>query len=328
MDRFPLVSVILPVYNVEKYLNVCLDSLLNQTYKNLEIIAVNDGSTDKSKEILESYIGRLRKFKIINQKNSGLSMARNAALSYITGKYLYFLDSDDYLLSNTFENLVTSAENYNLDLIRFNANVILDSDLSENYFAVGGNYDDNGILISNKIYGINEFVHLNTNRKIFRPAVWLYFYKSKVIIDNHIKFWPQIKHEDELFTPMVLKYCNRIAYDPNKYFQRRLRPNSIMTSDINADFMSFVSKKVIIEILNSERENNKIFNKFIIFRLSVIYESMLNYKVMYKKNLLQSIDELSMLKKFFIRLKYVVKKQIKKLLKKMKGKKYEIKNNL
>lgn len=118
---YPLVSVIIPVYNVENYLKECLDSVLNQTYKNIEVIVINDGSTDKSLHILEDYSSKFNNIKIIDQENSGQSVARNKGLENAKGKYIYFLDSDDYILPDTLKKLIKKLEMNNLDIIRFAA---------------------------------------------------------------------------------------------------------------------------------------------------------------------------------------------------------------
>lgn len=98
------ISIIVPVYNVEKYLKVCLDSIKNQTYNNFEVIMINDGSTDKSKKICEEYTKDAR-FILINQNNQGLSGARNTGLKNITGEYVLFIDSDDWIEKNCFDLL-------------------------------------------------------------------------------------------------------------------------------------------------------------------------------------------------------------------------------
>jgi len=109
----PNVSVIVPVYNVEKYLRQCLDSVVNQTLKDIEIICVNDGSTDKSAEILEEYADRVT---IVNQKNAGLSGARNTGIKHATGEYIGFVDSDDFVAPDFFEKLYAAAAKYNADI--------------------------------------------------------------------------------------------------------------------------------------------------------------------------------------------------------------------
>jgi len=115
----PLVSVIIPVYNVELYLSQCLDSIINQTYENLQIICVNDGSTDNSSQILQQYANKDTRIEIINKKNGGLSSARNIAYPYIKGKYTLFVDSDDYIDIDTCRKSVDVAEHNDADITLF-----------------------------------------------------------------------------------------------------------------------------------------------------------------------------------------------------------------
>ena len=124
-----LLSVIIPVYNVEPYLEQCLDSVVNQTYKNLEIICINDGSTDNSLKILEKYQKKDKRIKVINQKNKGVSVARNAGLDVATGEYIAFVDSDDYLELNAYEeSMKVMLADRSVDLVEFRVNIFADND--------------------------------------------------------------------------------------------------------------------------------------------------------------------------------------------------------
>ena len=105
------VSIILPVYNCETYLNRCLDSLLNQTFENIEIIAINDGSTDRSLEILDIYAKNDNRIKVINKKNTGVSDTRNIGLDESKGDYIVFVDSDDWIELNMIEDMSSQLEN-------------------------------------------------------------------------------------------------------------------------------------------------------------------------------------------------------------------------
>lgn len=118
-----LVSIIVPIYNVETYLQKCLDSLVNQTYSNIEIICVNDGSTDSSLQILEEYAKKDSRIKIINQENQGVSVARNNGIDNATGDYILFVDSDDYLELNACEKLASKISE-NIDIICFKYNEV------------------------------------------------------------------------------------------------------------------------------------------------------------------------------------------------------------
>lgn len=117
MEQTPIVSIIVPVYNVERYLRQCLDSLVNQTYQNNEIICVDDGSTDASSEILTEYALKNSKVRVIRQENSGVSAARNVGFSFATGEYVMYVDGDDWIDVRTCEKAVFKAEEYAADLV-------------------------------------------------------------------------------------------------------------------------------------------------------------------------------------------------------------------
>lgn len=281
----PLISVVLPVYNVEAYLEECLESLINQEYKVFELIAVNDGSTDNSLKILEDYKDKFENMLIISQENRGLSEARNTGMKYIKGKYTYFLDSDDFIIPSTFLNLVKKAEENQLDLIKFDAKPFstIDIKFSER------KYDTSDILSEEIIYSRDMYV--NRVKKKFMPPVWLYFIKTSVITDNDLSFEKDILHEDELFTVQLLNYCNRVMYDSSKYFQRRYRENSIMTSNINKNVKAYSSKIKVISILNNFIINSKSqeYTAFVKDRKNVLYTTLLfnsNFKI--KEGLLLS----------------------------------------
>ena len=112
--KMPKVSIVIPVYNVEEYLRRCLDSVVNQTLRDIEIICINDGSTDNSSHILAEYQSKENRLRVISQKNGGQSKARNAGLEVATGEYIYFLDSDDYIKTYALEKLYTIAKTNNL----------------------------------------------------------------------------------------------------------------------------------------------------------------------------------------------------------------------
>lgn len=115
MDK---ISVIVPVYNVEDYLEECINSILGQTYKNLEIILVDDGSTDNSSKICDIYEKKDKRIKVIHKENGGLSSARNEGLKYRTGEYISFVDSDDFIDKTMYEKLYSAIKKYDADVVR------------------------------------------------------------------------------------------------------------------------------------------------------------------------------------------------------------------
>ena len=125
MNNIPLISVIIPVYNASTYLNACIECLLNQTFKNIEIIAVNDGSKDNSLDILKAYSSRISNLKVIDQLNSGASEARKRGLHSATGKYVVFLDADDWLDKDALYKMVYRCEELDLDFLEISHNPLL-----------------------------------------------------------------------------------------------------------------------------------------------------------------------------------------------------------
>ena len=224
------VSIILPVYNVEKYLEDCIESAVNQTLDEIEIIAVNDGSTDNSLDILVSYSNKYPNIKIVNQDNKGLSGARNSGLKIAKGEYIYFLDSDDYIDTNSMEYCYSLSKSYDLDIITFDADVFLDGGYNLN--PLSGNYDRKNKLNSHVMSG-EEFYNYSKQNRGYRPPVWLNFYKRKFLENNNLYFYEGIIHEDELFNFKAFLLADKVKYIPKKYFFRRIRPDSIMTKNIS-----------------------------------------------------------------------------------------------
>jgi len=222
------VSVIVPVYNVEQYLEECLDSILGQTMKNIEIICVNDGSTDRSRDILCTYAAKDSRISIVDQENRGLSGARNTGIRHAKGDYLYFVDSDDYIAPDTIELCCRKMIDFRLDLLCFNAAAFNDGDefkkrtdeLNE-YYERKASYPG--------IYTGKELLSEMLKNHDYIVPVWSYFYRTSVIRDNHISFIEGIYHEDNSFTYEMLLSSNRVSYIPEKLYFRRVRENSITT---------------------------------------------------------------------------------------------------
>ena len=140
----PLISVIIPVYGVEKYISQCLESVINQTYKNLEIIVVNDGTKDRSAEIAKEYAAKDSRIKVYDFKNGGLSVARNRGLEIATGDYISYIDSDDWIDLKLFEVLLDTALTRNVDMVKYG--VIETDEFKETRFS----FDDAKIILNER----------------------------------------------------------------------------------------------------------------------------------------------------------------------------------
>lgn len=211
-------SIIVPVYNVEDYLDKCLNSIKEQTYKNFEVIIVNDESPDNSQKIIDKYTKKDQRFKCYNKKNGGVSSARNHGLKYVKGDYLIFIDGDDYIDKYLLEKLNKELEKQNYDMIRFSyskvdesGNIIKEINIKEE------NNDKNSVI---KEILNNELV----------DVMWLYTYNIDFFKKNKFTFTEGRIHEDYGLILLILskaKTMKIINYQGYYYVQRE---NSIMNS--------------------------------------------------------------------------------------------------
>lgn len=219
------VSVIVPVYNVEKYLEECVDSLIGQTLKEIEILLIDDGSTDSSGKICDRYAQRYDNIRVIHKTNGGLGEARNVGASEAVGKYIYFIDSDDYLKLEALEFLYKEAESKQLDIIMFSAECFsADSDI---YFNPD-EYKRTRFLFEVKS-GEELFFDLFSVKEYY-ASIPLRFYNRDFFKKNNYKF-PDIIHEDELPGFLSLIEADNAECIDARFYKRRFRKGSIMTSE-------------------------------------------------------------------------------------------------
>ena len=182
----PKFSIIVPVYNVEKYIGKCLESIKNQTYKDYEVIVVNDGSTDKSMEIAKEY-----NVKVINTKHVSVSEARNIGVKHATGEYLMFLDSDDFWDNKLLEEITKSLKN-TPDLVRFQVRTVTDDGVVTNY-----NEEEFQDMTGEKAFERIVTYH-------FVECVWAYAIKREYYIKEKFQFKKGMVHEDFGLTPLII----------------------------------------------------------------------------------------------------------------------------
>lgn len=221
-----IVSVIIPIYNVENYLEDCLNSVERQTLQNIEVILVNDGSTDASGKIAEKYAARNSRFRFISKENGGLSAARNCGLKYASGKYIFFLDSDDYIVHNALEKMCNKAEIDRLDALKFSAYTFIDGN-NENMewksYVYKGQYQKvcTGIELLGRMrkYGDNFF-----------PSCCMILMRRDFIKKHELKFYEGIIHEDNLFHWELMALAKRTEVLNEPLYCRRIREGSITTT--------------------------------------------------------------------------------------------------
>ena len=213
-----LVSVIIPVYNVKNYLIRCLESIIRQSYTNLEIICINDGSTDGSERILEEFSKKDDRIKIIHQENKGLSAARNTGLDYVHGEYISFVDSDDYLSTDCYSLCIPLFKN-DVDVIYFSANVVAELGgvklkTDDYYYQV---HHENKIKVSPAIL------------KKENVAAWNKIYKTDIIKKNNLLFPVGLLYEDAEFYWKYMSFVDCAYFTKMPLYNYIRRPDSIMS---------------------------------------------------------------------------------------------------
>ncbi|WP_368646135.1 glycosyltransferase family 2 protein [Alkalibacterium putridalgicola] len=268
----PLVSIIVPTYNVERYVEECIDALLAQTYPNTEIIVLDDASTDATVYLLKQYTEEI--ILIENEKNEGQGARRNQGLQIASGKYIYFMDADDWLEKEALKECVELAEKTSAELVRFNGLAFYQDDQS----AVNeNNYDFSQTLENNRLYTGEEA--LLKNRKAFTPSPCLYLVKKDLIDQNNLSFIEGVLHEDEYFTTVLFANTQRLIYLNKNYYHRRYRTASTMTEQTKQHKLrSFNSYIKVFQALEEEFEKPKYSEtqkQFIKRQLLSIYNGLL-----------------------------------------------------
>lgn len=225
MSTNPKISVIIPVYKVEKYLKKCINSVLDQEYKNIEIILVDDGSPDNCGNICDKYAQMDTRIKVIHKENGGLSSARNAGLDVATGEYIGFVDSDDYIEPSMYSGMLEIAIKYNSPLVVCGVTYV---------------YENGTTAVRSKPSGIVELnfqdaiIEMNTYR-LFDMAAWSKLYRADLFKD--IRF-PVGKLSEDLYVMYkIFELAEKVVYVPNRYYNYVQRQNSISHNiRINHDF--------------------------------------------------------------------------------------------
>lgn len=246
------VSIIVPVYNTEKYIDECLNSLENQTLKEIEIICVNDGSKDGSLGILNAHAAKDSRIKVINQENAGVAAARNKGLDEARGDYVAFVDSDDIITPWAYEKLYNSAVKCGVDVVASNLTRFEDgTEVNIN----DAKYEDNKVhmFICRKYQ--NPFYDMNVNTAFMVTKL----YRREFLNENNIRFKEGVTHyEDGLFNFLIFARIRRVVYDENTFYYYRInRPGSAVT-EFNAKKVLTASVTVSEELI----KNFDLFNSF------------------------------------------------------------------
>jgi len=230
------ISIIVPIYNAELYLKRCLDSLINQTISDIEILCINDGSTDNSKEIIQDFVKIDSRIKLFSFDKSGVSAARNKGIDIASGTFIGFVDADDYVDTDYFEKLYNAAEKHNCDIAC--SNIIRENKKKKKFFL---NYKKYKIAKTIKdkyeLIGLPEHCY-----------VWNKIYRTEFLKNHNIRFIEGLVYEDIMFTPDAAENANAIVSVPNIYYHYWINNSSIVkTSNDNNRADKISAKKYLID---------------------------------------------------------------------------------
>lgn len=276
-------SIIVPIYNVEEYLNQCIDSILVQTYKNYEIILVDDGSFDKSSSICDKYSNKYSFIHTIHKENGGLSDARNVGLFKAIGEYVIFLDSDDFWNDKDFlKNVIDII--LNEDVVIINSYKFYETENIENgRFRVSESF--------NKLNDENKIKYVIKNN-IYKACAWDKIIKRRILIDNNIKFPINMLSEDMLWAGNLITYINKINIYEKPVYAYRQRNNSISKK---------VSEKHLEDIIFQIKEGIKNKNIKVLNYFAYEYCILLAYSCITKnKKIINQIHDLDWLLEYNI----------------------------
>ncbi|MCC4341077.1 glycosyltransferase family 2 protein [Limosilactobacillus reuteri] len=309
------ISIIVPIYNVETYLENALTSIQQQSYRNLKVIMVNDGSTDHSVEIAQQFL-RDSRFILVSQENQGLSAARNTGLKYVDSEYVYFFDSDDQIAPNLIETVLAVFNKSKVDLVSFESELVSRQKESLPSFK----------LTNIKVIEKKELLMRLLSKRVMATA-WSYITRTRVLLDNNILFPVGKKFEDENTAAKIFSSINSAAILTGKngpYFYLQDRQGSIMTEAHNHANLSQLDDRRYIfkdEFLFLKKQddlpidylNNWYFNKLLttynMYRNLLVNDDNRSYFKSYKNEIMSfqrenNIKPTIQMRKRLLKMKY------------------------
>ena len=277
-----LVSIIIPVYNVEKYLDECILSVLNQKYRNFEVILINDGSTDGSLDICKKYEKIDNRVKVISVENGGISKSRNLGVNNAVGEYIYFLDSDDYIGENFLNEIIPYMNMNDLDICYFSSEMFYEGNVdnlwNEDVYIKKHEYSiDTGKNIFSKLLKNNEYVCQNC----------MFITKSNLIKENNFQYIEGIYYEDILYSYNLLLSAKKASVLKEVYYYRRVREGSIMTDKTKMTHKIKSAKRIIDEFLLLDSDDfyiHKYIKNTIFYHCILILDCLKAMNVKYDKD--------------------------------------------
>lgn len=250
-NKLPLFSIITPIYNVENYLKECLDSVVDQTFSDFECIMVNDGSTDDSEHIARQYVEKDSRFKLYRQQNQGQSVARNKAINECSGKYILFLDSDDFIKKYSLEQLAAIVQENEPD-------IVINSTIA--YYEESKAEIPRILNVSDAWNSNSELLGVLSDNKAFMAAPWSIVIRRNYLLDKQLFFYPGIKHEDELWIPQVIINAEKVLINENPYYCGRCDRigSTTQTKNIKKMFDRILVVDKLMEFSEKREEQERI----------------------------------------------------------------------
>lgn len=284
MNNLPKVTIIIPCYNVDKYIKKCIDSVINQTYGNIQIILIDDGSLDNTNEVILELIKNKDNILYIRNINAGVSNARNTGINNAAGDYIMFLDSDDYISKNMITNMFKLIIKYNSDLVRCN--------IKKEYV------EENSIKIEKPVYSkVRYLVKENFQKTIYKKilstetmnSACFSLFKTNIIKENNLFFREDIHNgEDAIFFMNYIDKCKSMVYTPTSYYHYVIKNTGLTGSGLSMDKLWDSKLKFIQELKEKEIKWN--LTKFQYVNKKIIYIAMSCIFRLYKKSENETTD--------------------------------------
>ena len=298
----PLLSIIIPAFNIEQYISRALDSLINQSYKNIEVIVVNDGSTDSTGDIIDSYVKKDNRIKVIHKNNEGVSIARNTGIHLAKGDYIGFVDGDDTVDDDMFETLIQNAINYNADISHCGYKMVFPS--RTDYY-----YNTGDIVIQDNQEGLKDL--LKADR--VEPSLNNKIYKSSLFKD--IRLNSKIKHNEDLLANFYLfkKATKSVFYDKCLY-NYMIRKGSAATKQVSKN--KIIDPILVLEeiksVLDKESDLYRIaYNRYLSNLIRICRGTQCGY---YKQFSYYIEEAKKILKKEFYNNNYMIETKLKYMI--------------
>lgn len=255
--KIPLVSIIIPVYNVEKYLSQCLDSILYQTYTNWECLVIDDGSKDRCGAICDNYAAKDSRFKVFHKTNGGVSAARNYALDRMHGDWCCFVDADDVIAKDLLKICVRNCYSKSLDFLQYSY-----SNDMEHLGNTGNSYTQQMPLVP----------YIKSRKYMF--LIWISFIKSDIINNNNIRFEESLKlGEDQIFTYICMSHAKRLQRIADILYWYRTNPNGATHRAESKEIIKSI--KVVTAIRDKQFSNEPFMLKVINQSILILFRDLL-----------------------------------------------------